>query len=168
LAVAENGGTDLRFEFFKHMSTVGTAAATAVVAVYGLSKKVLRDTAENLGWPDWVILAIPGFAIGGFFLSLLLALMGLYFVAKAQSDEENSVAISRILRLSAATFILGVGISAATAGLIVAGPKIASILVVFFVLLAFMILVFLGIKRSSDTLEGAQDLAAGAEDEEGK
>ena len=145
----------LRFEFFKHMTTVSTASTAAVIAVYGLSEKVLRGAVEK--W-DQVFLYIPGFAIGGFFLSLLLALWGLYLVAKAQHTGENSAAISRMSSLSAATFILGVGISAVTAALIIAGPKRAA--VPSLIVLASVLITYLGVRQSSEAREGAQALAA--------
>jgi hypothetical protein len=159
----------LRFEFFKHMTTVSTASTAAVIAVYGLSEKALRGAVRLSEWPGWmplsdrVILYIPGFAIGGFFLSLLLSLWGLYLVAKAQYTGQNSAAISRISKWSAATFILGVGISAATAGLIVAGPRRAVVLASFFLALAGLIVTYLGIRQSSEAAQQAQALAAAAE-----
>jgi len=106
----------LRFEYFKHMTTVSTAATAATAAVYGLGKTALRDAASFFPNQEWVILVIPGVSIIGFFLSLLLSLWGLYLVADARYTE---LAISRTLLGSAATFILGVYLSVATAWVVI-------------------------------------------------
>jgi hypothetical protein len=151
----------LRFEFFKQMTTVSTASTVAVIAVFGLSEKVLRGAAGALGWPDWVILPVPGFAIIGFFLSLLTSLVGMYFIAEARSPEEADVRlVHNMLRTSAATFILGVGLSVVTAGLIVAGRQIAPVFLSLAGIL-ILILTYVGIKSSSDAVVGAQQLASG-------
>jgi hypothetical protein len=129
----------LRFEFFKHMTTVSTASTAVVIAIYGLSEKTLRDAAALLAAPRWVFLSIPLVAIGGFFLSLLLSLWGLYLAEDARYTGENSAAISRMLKWSAAAFVLGVGISVVTAALIVAGPATVVALLGSFVALAGLI-----------------------------
>ncbi len=152
----------LRFEFFKQMTTVSTASTVAVIAVYGLSEKALRVAAGALGWPDWVILSVPGFAILGFFLSLLMSLLGLYYIVEGRPTEEIDGVILRMLGSSTATFILGVAISAVTAGLIVAGPQtqIGGPVLLSLAGLLIIILIYFGVKLSADATKGAQKLAA--------
>jgi len=129
----------LRFEFFKHMTTVITAATAAVITVYGVSENALRNAAAALGWPGWISPYIIGVVISGFFLSLLLSLWGLYLVAEAPYTNENSVAISRMLRWSAWAFLLGVGLSVWSAVVLVGAQYAVAIV---FIIAAITILAF--------------------------
>jgi hypothetical protein len=125
--VADNGETrtdeevlEMRFEYFKHLTTVGTAATVAVVAVYGSIKKALawgaHFAAGFFGLPrgaaDELSLVVPIVAVCGFFFSLAVSLRGMYLVANSRTVHENSATIARMLRWSMVSFILGAGASA--------------------------------------------------------
>jgi hypothetical protein len=129
----------LRFEYFKHMTTLSTAATVAVITVYGVSENALRNAAAALGGPGWIFPSMIGVAISGFSLSLLVSLWGLYLVAKAPYTNENSAAISRMLKWSARVFLLGVGLSVFSAVLLV-GAQYAVAMVV--IIAAITILAF--------------------------
>jgi hypothetical protein len=125
--VADNGETrtdeevlKLRFEYFKHLTTVSTAATVAVVAVYGSIEEAMRVSALGgagfLGIPrgaaDELALAVPIVAVCGFFSSLVVSLRGMYLVADSRSVHDNSAAIARVSRWSMVLFILGAGATA--------------------------------------------------------
>ena len=125
--MADNGETrtaeevlGMRFEYFKHMTTVSTAATVAVVAVYGSIKKEMQIGAlfgaGVLGIPrgasEELALAVPIVAVCGFFFSLAVSLRGLYLVADSRTVHENSAEIARMSRWSMVSFILGTGATA--------------------------------------------------------
>jgi cytochrome bd-type quinol oxidase subunit 2 len=163
--VADNGETrtdkevlEMRFEYFKHLTTVSTAATLAVVAVYGSLKESLELLALTgagfLGIPrraaDELAMSVPIIAVCGFLFSLVVSLRGMYLVADSRSVDENYAAIARMSRWSVVSFILGASAAALVGAFVldaVVTVSVLLILVAIVVPISVVLLIFVLIRR---------------------